>query len=412
MITVTKSIHIEGTDDLDEVGVTGISYASVESNALIESVRTFGGDHYLRRSEDNGKTWQRTEEWLASKPIAEDLELERDLPDFYLDPNNGWMYRHYHEAQTIPSMIGWDEDQPTMATRRVFIQISKDEGRSWSEPKQLIMAGDEYDAEHWARGVRYGKNSLAIEGANTMTGPDGTIMMPFWLVRLFDNGTMRSPDDGLTETLSGLYMGRWREDGSGIDWDMSGFITLARKYSADGADEPSVDWLPDGRMLCILRTRNLDHPQMEIPSSKCYSISEDNGWTWSPGEPLLYDDGGYVLSPASLGNVFRSSKNGRFYAITNFIDEPTYNCDPRTKLQIAELDTTTLRVIRDSVTVIDEREGDEPEYIRFSNFRWYEDRETQDIALYMAHNAGDTGRSVGCGLDPHNYRYDIRLPKE
>ncbi len=412
MINVERSIHIEGQSELDEVNVT-VSYASAETNAMVEAVSTMAGEEYFRRSEDNGQTWQRTEEeWMASESLGPNLQLNRGLLGSFLDETNGWMFRVYLENQDIPDMVSWNSESPAVPTRRCFIQISKDEGRTWSASEQLVMTNNGCDEVHWAPDIWYGKNGGYALTNPTRQADDGTLLMPFNMNRLFDNDSIYSPEHGGYEHRSSCCLGRWRADGSGIDWEMGEYITLPRKYSLDGADEPSFDFMPDGRLFVSLRARRLEHAPLEIPGCKHFAVSADNGLTWSDAGPMLYDDGDYVLSPASYSEVIRSIKNGRLYLITNFIDVNPINCDPRTVLQIAEVDTESLRILRDSLTVIDQREGDEPEYIRFSNFCTYQDRETGDIVLHMAHNAGDTGRSPGLELDPHNYRYDIHLPDD
>ena len=174
----------------------------------------------------------------------------------------------------------------------------------------------------------------------------------------------------------------------------------------------AADFLPDGRLFQIIRARFLNQPQAELPSCKFYALSSDCGRTWSEPEPLRYTDGELAFSPACLGNVFRSNKNGRFYLITNLNDWPSHNCDPRSTLQIAELDTSTLRIVRESVTGIETRREGQPINIRFSSWRSYEDRATGDIVLFMTACPGDAGRKFDCGCPPHCYRYDIRLPEE
>jgi hypothetical protein len=335
------------------------------------------------------------------------------LLGYFLDPTNGWVFRAHLENQDIPGMVSWDPQSPAVPTRRNFVQISKDEGRTWSEPEQLAMTNEGCDEVHWAPGIWYGKNGgYALTGL-TRLADDGTILMPFNMNRLFDNDTIRSPEYGGYEHRSSCCLGRWREDGTGIDWEMGDYITLPRRYSADGADEPSFDLMPDGRLFVSLRARRLADAPLEIPGCKHFALSADSGLTWSDAGPLLYDDGGYVLSPASYSEVIRSAKNGRLYLITNFIDVNPINCDPRTVLQIAEVDTTVPCVIRDSLTVIDQRSPDQPP-IRLSNFCTYQDRETGDIVLHMAHTTAphegvDVPRTAGCGIPPHNYRYDIHL---
>ena len=118
MINVERSIHIEGQSELDEVGVT-VSYASAETNAMIEAVYTMAGEQYFRRSEDNGQTWQRTEEqWMVYESLGPNLQLNRGLLGSFLDKTNGWMCRAYLENQDIPDMVSWDPQSPAAPTPR------------------------------------------------------------------------------------------------------------------------------------------------------------------------------------------------------------------------------------------------------------------------------------------------------
>jgi hypothetical protein len=256
--------------------------------------------------------------------------------------------------------------------------------------------------------IRYGENSGVTMTDSAFTRPDGTIVVPFHNTVYYDEGPRNH------EYCSNCLLGRWREDGTGLDWQSGDYVTLPITRSVDGADEPGVCMLPDGRLFMLIRARTFPDSPVEIPSARHYAVSDDGGMTWSEVEMLRYEDRGAVYSPACFGRVFVSSKNGRFYMITNILDKPSYGCDPRTKLQIAEIDMGSLRVKRDSVTIIEQWHEGQQEQIRFSNFLWYEDRETGNPMLYMAPSpgpvVGDTPRSADVNVPPHCYRYEICLP--
>jgi len=85
--------------------------------------------------------------------------------------------------------------------------------------------------------------------------------------------------------------------------------------------------------------------------------------------------------------------------------------DPRNKLQIAELNPDTLRIKRDTITLIDERWPGEPAYVRLSNWAQYQDRETGNIVLYLTRNPGNEGWKPDDGISRDLFRYDIILPE-
>ena len=268
---------------------------------------------------------------------------------------------------------------------------------------------------------------------SAFTRTDGTIVMPFTMWRVpepdekrylgkFAYLILHDKEHGAWERQDATLLGRWRKDSSGIDWEISNYVRVDRRHSIDGACEPGVCQLPDGRMFMIIRTRTFPDSDVETPGAKFYATSEDNGRTWSEGRMLRYEDRGAVYAAASFSRVFVSSKNGRLYLITNINDLPCYGCDPRTKLQIAHVNMDTLRVIRDSVTVIEQRQEGQQETIRFSNFAWHEDWRTGNMILYMTPAPGptgtwaelnikDTARSPDIAVPPHCYRYEIVLPE-
>lgn len=410
-------MHIEAPSPTRHVMVTDVAYASKDRNILLDN-NSWGR---IRRSEDHGGSWEIVGDWQTEEPLEGDLVLERSMPMVFCDAVNGLMLRLVTTHQHRHGTIAWDHAvalEPR--TVRMFIQVSKDEGWTWSQQEQIIQFGDEYDEVHWLDGVYYGKNGRVTEGTHFINGRDGSVLIPIQGARLFGDDIINpdiSPDvsnpDGNVEWVSECLIGRWRKDGSGLDWTPSSSVTLPRKYSCDGCDEPSIDYLPDGRLFMILRARTYPHTGQDVPGLHYYSLSADDGRTWSDCEPLLFDDGSFPMSPACLANVFRSSKNGRFYIITNLCDVPPVNCDPRTKLQIAEIDTQTLRVKKETVTIIEEQDkaAGQPDEIRFSNFRWYEDRETKNIVLFLTASTGNAGPALCDRVPPHAYRYEICLPE-
>lgn len=420
-IRIRKSIHIEQPDVLVEALVQSLGYASARRNVLMEHVtrglqrRTWfttnkiTEPHFepppglIRRSEDNGKIWNVTEEWASYRPREEKTGKEEYFlysPNFFPNPRTDQVVRVYTQVESVRGLFPWDAGNPWFQTGRIYSQYSGDGGFSWSSPKQLVTRGG--DAVHWAPGIAYGVNGANIEGVNPVPLGGDRFLLPSWSRRM-----------GETKPIwhSAAFIGTWTGDGDSIEWDMTAVCTVDKRWSNNGGDEPSLVLLPDGRLLMTMRVRTDPGDGTILSSGKFWTVSADLGKTWAEPEPLRYTDGSQVLCPANLANIFLSLKTGKLYIVTNILDRPTYGCRPRFTLQIAEMDMGSFRVLKNTVTVIDANDtagGREPT-TDFSNFRWYEDRETKDIVLVMTGCPGDKGRSETCGVPPHSFRYDIAL---
>ncbi len=316
---------------------------------------------YRRRSEDNGRTW--TDE----PPLHEltDAEVDagcevRTVPMHFLDPDNGLLVSLHCTAERAGSDTAFHAAGDLMSrTRRFFCEVSRDGGLTWEDHGQVIMSGDEFDeTPPWAK------------------LPDGTIVC----------GVSVQPvdEDGEVVTVSGGYFlqtaflrGRWRDDLSGLDWEMSEAISVGPDKSGVGCCEPAMAHLGGTTMRC----QGIESEG--VPSLKFAATSEDGGLTWSEPEPLCFDDGEVVNSPASLAEFVRPPGSERLWWIGNISPEPVYAQVPRYPLYIVEADPENLCLIRETMTVIDDWREGLPEDVRFTNWGSYEDRETGEIVLTL-----------------------------
>jgi hypothetical protein len=174
-------------------------------------------------------------------------------------------------------------------------------------------------------------------------------------------------------------------------------------------DEPSACQLRDGRIFALFRQCGSLPSQEELgfPNVKLYSVSEDEGRTWSEPEPLTYQDDKYVNTSVSFSSAFCSAKNGRVYVILNILNRPFEGCNPRSTLHIAEVDTESFSVKRDTITIIDELQGEHDYHTGYSNWEMLEDRDTRNMLLFMKLENGP----VYDGYDWNLYRYEIELPE-
>lgn len=399
------------------VQVRASVYVSTQKPVLLQCICK-DWKQYFQRSEDNGKTWQCCGDWYHDdgwyRPDAWDPDYEKSSirqdkiiinsePNFFLDPDENLLLRIYSQGEHYPKNSIWNGSSPFFQTNKIMCQVSRDEGFTWSEPQQVIQKGQEYNEEHWGRDFYRGKQGGLVEGTPFIKLDNDEICVPF--TRMFSKGKH------IVEEAACL-LGRWNQDKTGLDWELSEYVSIDPKLSAGGADEPSVAKLNDGRLFMIMRASK--SKITNLPSLKYYAISDNNGRTWSQAKVITYPDGSVIYSPSCLPNAFCSSKNGRLYIITTLLNQaPFGSCDPRYPLQIAEVDQKTFGVIPETITVIEDRkpEQGEPENIRFSNWRWHEDRETKDIVLFMTACPGNDRRTPDCGCPMHSYRYDIHLPE-
>jgi hypothetical protein len=106
--------------------------------------------------------------------------------------------------------------------------------------------------------------------------------------------------------------------------------------------------------------------------------------TWSDPEPLLYDDGSPVWTPASVSAFYDSSKTGKAYWIGNILDGPVHGQVPRYPLNFAEFDPGRRCLVKASVRLIQDRPEGAHEHVRYTNFGWYEDRRSGDLIITLS----------------------------
>jgi len=89
--------------------------------------------------------------------------------------------------------------------------------------------------------------------------------------------------------------------------------------------------------------------------------------------------------------IIRSSKNNKLYWIGNINNVPPNGNSPRYPLQIVEVDEKNPSFIKETVTVIDDRNPSrDSEFLQLSNFSLLENRETNNMELYLT-RLGENG---------------------
>lgn len=314
----------------------------------------------IRHSPDNGRTWS------APQPIE---GVVQDTPAggivtypaaAHFDPASGRGHRFFMVRQWpgLPCYSynwgGGEHAHPCVD--HVF--VSEDDG-----PPMLLRYEDgaDYDPEN-PFDPAYLQANRGYYGSAPTFGDDGTVYFPI---------------SGAGESQDGVVL--FRRDPADGQWHPSNCRSISPELSSRGLLEPEAALLEDGRILIICR--GSDTPT--TPGRKWRIISEDGGRTLGPVEELRYDDGSRFYSPSSIHHFVRSRRNGLLYWLANIVPEPPHGNSPRYPLYITELDEQRAAVRKPSLIMLDTRWPGEPEKLQLSNFGVLQDRETDNVEIYI-----------------------------
>lgn len=227
----------------------------------------------LLRSDDCGKTW--SEPKVLAGPKTFDSNVPIASWGFAMVSKSGRIYIVYNQYQ--PGKVSTNRQHTGLMTGI----YSDDLGETWSEPQLIAQPRTSNDS------------------------PDVTIP-PEWVVwqkplRLAEGGKYLV---GVTRYVAPQYHEKFRTvvefiRFDNIDEDPEPKDLVARWFMTDEkalhkgtyCEEPAIVKLPDGRLFALLRT-GVGYP--------CWTVSSDNGETWTQPEVLLDRDGGKpFLHPVS-----------------------------------------------------------------------------------------------------------------
>ena len=412
MLDVTRRIFAQDEHARNEPAGLGYPvYAGATGPAML-AIRPGPGTSEMIRSEDNGVTWTATDSIPAAEPRPDGRWAKRALGPFFVDPENGRIIRFEREFQMT-------EDPATVHTYQhhvkvfipnsqlTFCQISADGGHNWGQRRQLIETGPNFDAVHWAQGATFMQSTTVIgEVPPFLKLSDGSIMIPH-------QGRL-DVDAAVYGTIqAGRFIARWNEAGDDLTWRMGSMVP-------GGGCEQTIARLTDGRLLNILRSQGQITPYPFSAWERAYAISDDDGETWSRPQPLAYRDGSGLTSPRAWSQLIRSSVSGKLYWIANILpalDTPQSEAirkewpsraDPRYPLQIVEVDESDPSLVKETLTVLIDREPDETRFVRFSNFFAYEDRETGELQVLLKKAYSEYQPNVLEMPEP-SYRISVRV---
>jgi hypothetical protein len=201
-------------------------------------------------------------------------------------------------------------------------------------------------------------------------------------------------------------LGRWTSAGR-LEFELGAALTIEPERSSRGLDENTLLELADGRIAAVCRGDNSAFP--EKPGYKWLSFSSDEGRTWSAPEPLPCDRGEPFESGANGSALFRSIHNGRLYWLGNLAlrGERAKGNWPRSPLCLVEVQEEPFALKRDTVFAVDERGFNDSPRVQMSNFRFYQDRETGHLVIFLT-RYGEVSEKDW--MLANYYRYRVALP--
>jgi hypothetical protein len=376
--------------------VTGMNYIGLGMRREETLSFTQSSDWHImslsRTSEDNGKTWS------AWSPIPTQTQNVGQYTqsggasqrgDGKYDPVSGRLVKPVFQRifQGDPEKAlktAWEGKR--LFWDHGFYQLSDDNGKTWGKAYQLkYEEGPDFDPSNWGKQEWLKTNEMYI--GNLIVLKNGSVVISATVpVPYKDKEDEKYPSIFPNNYREGCvagamcFIGKWNKMKQNYDWRKSNAIFLPRHVSSRGLVELDISELKNGNLLLIMRGSDTS----KTPGRKWFSVSKDGGYTWDNIMDMRYDTGEQFYSPASIHKTFRSAKTDKLYWIGNISDKPPKGNYPRYPLYIVEINEEDPSFIKDTLTVIDDRDPNrDTELVQLSNFALLENRETHDVEIYL-----------------------------
>lgn len=419
LVDVTREMHLpyrketSGEEVVYCAPMVVVNYCGtglrLEEELRYQTSSDWACDIQIRNSEDNGQTWGEFKVLVSEWPFKDGHA--KSIHDFArcYDPAAGKMVRFIFQRlsrgggrEAIEAY--WKGDRKALVDHTMW-QVSDDDGVTWSEPRVLqYEPGGEFNADNWAD-ESYLTTNVSY-GAYTAIASNGTLVYP--MSRTYDLEYQGREQKVCAVTV---FVGRWDEQADEYKWECSSPVAVPLQVSGRGLMEPTIIELTSGKLLMTMRGSTVIVPpvegvEVESPGRHWMCVSEDGGMTWSDVTDLRYDTGEQFYSPSTLAKMFRHS-NGKVYWVGNICPEPPKGNMPRDPLVIAEVDEDTISLKKDTVSVIDSREGETNlhDLFQLSNFSVFENRQTGKVELYLTR----LGEDAENWLKANVYRYVLTV---
>ncbi len=342
-------------------------------------------DYAVQLSTDNGRTWSKPEVRWKSNVVPQG-RMRYAEPAAFFDP----------EREKLVVLIDhtlYPKDKLNVDTDYGLELNLYDPGkRKWTERRELNFPGQRTPAMSFSFPIKTARGHLLFPGMRTSVGASGKA--------IHYKNTWAPLDEAVT------VIGEWTS-GRDLAFRLGQPLNIEPERSSRGLDENALTELPDGRIAAVCRGDNSAFP--EKPGYKWLGFSHDAGASWTAPVPLPATGGDPIESGANGSALFRSIKNGRLYWLGNLAlrgERPNGNW-PRSPLCLVEVREAPFALKRDTIFAVDERTFNDSPRVQMSNFRFYQDRETGDLVIFLT-RYGELSEKDW--MIANYYRYRVKMP--
>jgi hypothetical protein len=366
-----------------------ITYVSVDKPIMMhcygwEDYSDGYDDYAVQLSADNGVTWSEPRiHWKST--VSPEGKIRFAEPAVFLDPDT-------RQFIVLTDKVLYPKDHMDVdAQYSLVMEVYDSVTGSWGPRRELEFPGQRCPAMSFSFPIKTAKGRLLFPGMRQVRDAEGKAIhyKKCW-----------APVDEMMTVI-----GEYKSNGE-IAWRLGQSRPIDPEISSRGIDENTLFELRDGRIAAVCRGDNSMFP--DKPGHKWLCFSSDQGETWSDPTPLPAADGSLPESGSNGAAIFRSIKNGKVYWIGNLCLEGqrANGNQPRSSLSLVEVQEEPFALKRETTFVIEEKNHNDSPEIQLSNFRFYQDRQTGDVVVYLVRLC-ERGMKEWWKSDYYRYRIEL-----